>query len=259
MQPEIKISVELSHQCPLDEIKVQASRLESLGIYRVWIPDTLVSPWEAWLAASIVAQNTKKILIGLGVTNPFTRHPVVMAQMAATLQQLSNQRLSISLGKGIARFLEKAGIDPNPSAEEECMMILRELISGKKMDFQGQAFRLDGLRLRTMPPEQSVPLYRAAVGLKGWESALRIADGVVTFWNPEAASNRKSSVARRMLPTSAMVPFSLSGTEFFGQTVNGLEELRKQVVLMEEAGFDEAIIAYRNMEDLEAAAGLVNG
>jgi hypothetical protein len=95
------------------------------------------------------------------------------------------------------------------------------------------------------------------VGPKGWESALAAADGVVTFWNEEAASNRKITVSRKKIHTAAMVPFTLSGQAFFGQTLNSLEALKKQIQRMEEAGFDEAIIAYRDMEDLEAAGGLI--
>ena len=75
----IHISVELSHVCPLEEITEHAAALESLGYYRVWVPDTIVSPWEAWLAAGLIVQHTTHLKIGLGVTNPYTRHPMVVA------------------------------------------------------------------------------------------------------------------------------------------------------------------------------------
>ncbi|MBU4000683.1 MAG: LLM class flavin-dependent oxidoreductase [Proteobacteria bacterium] len=256
MKPAMKISVELSHQCPLDELTDHAKAFDSQGFYRVWVPDTLVSPWEAWMAASILAQNTEQVLIGLGVTNPFTRHPVVMAQMAATLQRFSNNRLSISLVKGIQRFLEKAGIEPSPYAEKECVLILRSLLSGEKTDFQGQTFRIKGIRLRTLPGPP-VPLYLACVGREAWKQALGVADGVVTFWNPEAEINRAWAMEQKPIQTSAMVPFSLSGKEFFGQTIQSLEDLGKKFQEMEAAGFDEGIIAYRDLKDLEAAASLI--
>ena len=40
----LDISVELSHVCPLEEIPKHAAALESLGYFRVWVPDTIVSP-----------------------------------------------------------------------------------------------------------------------------------------------------------------------------------------------------------------------
>src|SRR5437763_8676085 len=45
----IHVSAELSHVCPLEDITAHAAALELGGFYRVWVPDTVVSPWEAWL------------------------------------------------------------------------------------------------------------------------------------------------------------------------------------------------------------------
>ena len=88
-----------------------AAALESLGYYRVWVPDTIVSPWEAWLAACLIMQHTDRLRIGLGVTNPYTRHPVVVAQMAATMQHLSAGRLALSIGKASRFFGSRAPPD----------------------------------------------------------------------------------------------------------------------------------------------------
>src|SRR5713101_5909410 len=67
----IHVSAELSHVCPLEDITAHAAALESNGFYRVWVPDTVVSPWEEWLAASLIMQTTSRIRLGLGVTNPY--------------------------------------------------------------------------------------------------------------------------------------------------------------------------------------------
>jgi 5,10-methylenetetrahydromethanopterin reductase len=141
----IRISAELSHVCPLDEVILHATALEDSGFHRVWIPDTVVSAWEAWIAASLILQHTQRIQVGLGVTNPYTRHPVVVAQMAATLQTYSGGRLAISLGKGIGRFLDKAGVTQHDAAVEECAKILRALIAGERATFTGQTFQIDAM------------------------------------------------------------------------------------------------------------------
>ncbi|MBW1789245.1 MAG: LLM class flavin-dependent oxidoreductase, partial [Deltaproteobacteria bacterium] len=91
----IHISVELSHVCPLQDIARHVAMLETAGFHRVWVPDTMVTPWEAWLAANLVAQHTTRLRIGVGVMNPYTRHPVVMAQMASTMQHLCDGRLAL--------------------------------------------------------------------------------------------------------------------------------------------------------------------
>ncbi len=254
------ISVELSHVCPLEEITKHAAVLESHGFYRVWIPDTIISPWEAWLAAGLIMQHTSRLEIGLGVTNPYTRHPVVVAQMAATMQRLSGGRLALSIGKGIERVLEKAGIDQHVSAVEECITVLRGLIAGERTSIDGQAFHIDALRIRTLPPEKAVPIYLAAISPSSWETAMRVADGVATIFSDDLAEIRARVMVEKTLPTAALIPFSLSQEDFLEgwNRVSSLNELQECIEKLKAAGIDEVIVAYREMADLETAARLIN-
>ena len=110
----IHVSAELSHVCPLEDITAHAAALELGGFYRVWVPDTVVSPWEAWLAASLIMQTTSRIRLGLGVTNPYTRHPVVMAQMAATITRADfflHPLTTLAALRDRVAVLEAAGFD----------------------------------------------------------------------------------------------------------------------------------------------------
>lgn len=256
---KIKISVELSYLCPLAEVSIHARILEDNGFYRVWIPDTVVSPWEAWVVASLISPQTTRLNIGLGVTNPFTRHPVVMAQMASTLQFLSQGRLTLSIGKGIARFLEKAGISQHEKALEECLTILRRLTRGERTSFEGEVFRLDGIRLRVEPPEKKIPLYAAAMGPSGWETAARIADGVSTIWGEKMNELRHRYLGDNPLPVAVLVPFSVSRPDFFPNQLRSLEGLAERITDLERAGFDEIIIAYGDLKDLELVAKELGG
>jgi alkanesulfonate monooxygenase SsuD/methylene tetrahydromethanopterin reductase-like flavin-dependent oxidoreductase (luciferase family) len=255
----LALSVELSHVCPLEKIPKHATALESLGYYRVWVPDTIVSPWEAWLAAGLIVQHSKRLKIGLGVTNPYTRHPLVVAQMAATLQHLSTGRLALSIGKGIPRLLEKAGIDQRDSAVEECITALRDLISGERTSMKGDAFQIDGLRIRTLPPDKNIPIYLAAMSASSWGTALRVADGVATIFNEEMVEIRNQLMAEKKLPTAALVPFSLSQADFFEgwNRAHSKAELQERVQKMETEGIEEVIVAYRELADLEVAAQLI--
>ena len=252
-----RISVELSHQCPVDEIAVHAELLDSHNFYRVWVPDTLVSPWEAWMAASTILHHTEQIRIGVGVTNPYTRHPVVVAQMAATFQHLSNGRFSVALGKGIKRFLEKIGIDQKADSVEACAKLIKQLASGERVTFKGAAFQIDGIHLRTAPLEQGVPIFLAATNAETWQTAMAVADGVTTFWSPQAVELNRQAKGKTAIHTSAMVPFSLSQEPFFNNTIITLDDLEKQLNDVKQAGFDEAVIAYRDLTDLKALQGLV--
>ena len=253
----INVSVELSHICPLEEITEHAAFLETRGFHRVWIPDTVVSPWDAWIAASLIMQHTSRVRIGLGVMNPYTRHPVVVAQMAATIQNVSGGRLSISLGKGIARFLEKAGIQQHITAVEECASALRGLVAGERTSIDGQAFKIDGMKLRTTPPDAPVPIYLAAVGPGACYTAVRIADGIATFWTDSLEEMRKKHMTERTLPVAVLIPFAQSRKDFFQGLVSSLDEMKRRVAFLEQAGFDEVIVAYGDIKDLETAAQLI--
>ena len=254
----IRISVELSHICPLEEITRHATALDAHGFYRVWVPDTVVSPWEAWLAASLIMQHTERVQIGLGVTNPYTRHPVVVAQMAATMQQHSGGRLTMSLGKGNGRFLDKAGIQQHATAVEECLTIVRGLLAGERTSFTGSAFQIDAMLLRTRPPDTPVAFYLAAIGAASWASAMRLADGIATVWNDTLGATRQQFMAERVLPAAVLIPFAQTQTDFFARRVTSLDELRQRIAILEAAGFDEVIVAYADMADLETAAALLD-
>jgi alkanesulfonate monooxygenase SsuD/methylene tetrahydromethanopterin reductase-like flavin-dependent oxidoreductase (luciferase family) len=253
----IRISAELSHICPLDEVATHAKALEEHGFYRVWVPDTVVSPWEVWLAASVIMQTTSRLQIGLGVTNPYTRHPVVVAQMAATMQHLSRGRLTISLGKGNGRFLEKAGIQQHDKAVEECVTALRHLIAGERTTVAGDVFQIDAMLLRTRPPDTGVPIFLAAIGPSGWATAMRVADGVATVWSDKLAEIRQQWMAERSLPSAVLIPFAQTRSDFFARRVTDLDELRRRIAFLDTAGFDEVIIAYADQADLVTAACLL--
>jgi alkanesulfonate monooxygenase SsuD/methylene tetrahydromethanopterin reductase-like flavin-dependent oxidoreductase (luciferase family) len=253
----IHISVELSHVCPIDDLALHTEVLETSGFHRVWVPDTMVTPWEAWLAANMIAQQTTRIQIGVGVMNPYTRHPVVMAQMASTLQHFCGGRLALSIGSGVGWVLDKAGIEQHASAVEESISSVRSMIAGERARINGNAFRIDGVRIRIIAPEKGVPIYLAAVSMDSWETAMRVADGVVTFWNEDMVQTRKHVMADRHLPTAALVPFTLSPEGIFGQKTISAEELGACVGAMEEAGIEEMMVGYRDLVDLETIAKLI--
>jgi len=110
------------------------------------------------------------------------------------------------------------------------------------------------MKLRTHPPDTPVPIYLAAVGPAGWDSAIRVADGVATFYSDKIAETRQQFMTERIIPVAVLIPFSLSRTDFFESRVTSIDGLRQRVAILEETGFDEVIIAYGDIKDLEASA-----
>ncbi|MBI4595277.1 MAG: LLM class flavin-dependent oxidoreductase [Candidatus Tectomicrobia bacterium] len=253
----IKISAELSHICPLADIKLHAKALEKKGFDRIWVPDTIVSPWEYWIAATLVVENTKRVKVGLGVTSPYPRSPVVLAQALSTLNSLSGGRISLALGKGIPRFLEKAGLKHHDKAVEEAIQIIRGLVRGERVSFQGEVYQIDGLLLRTMPSSELIPIYLAAVGENSWKMALKVADGISTFFTDDLLEKKKNFLPDGNLPVAVLVPFSVKKKDFFPQALSSPEKLASIVQQLDSWGIAELILAYADLEDLDALSSVL--
>src|SRR5215467_14266702 len=81
----------------LDESIKRAQEAERLGYESVWVTQ-LPDARDAALVLAAYAGATQKVLLGTGVLPIYTRHPTAMAQMAATLDELSGGRFILGLG-----------------------------------------------------------------------------------------------------------------------------------------------------------------
>jgi hypothetical protein len=102
-----------------------------------------------------------------------------------------------------------------------------------------------------------VPIFLAAIGLSGWESAIRLADGVATVWSDILAETRRYWMAKRRLPTAVLTPFAQTRADFLARPVTTLTELQQRVAMLDAAGFDEVIVAYADRVDLDTAVRLL--
>jgi hypothetical protein len=102
-----------------------------------------------------------------------------------------------------------------------------------------------------------VPLYLAAIGSNGWANAMRVGDGVATVWSDAVAATRQQFMAERVIPSAVLIPFAQTRTDFFAHRVSTPDALQQRVGVLEAAGFDEVIVAYADLADLQTAAQLV--
>src|SRR5690242_9923478 len=84
----------------------QALAAERPGFATIWFAENPFSRG-AWPAAAACAVSTRRIRLGLGVFNPHTRHPTLMAMEIAAFDELAEGRAVLGIGTGIPSRLEK--------------------------------------------------------------------------------------------------------------------------------------------------------
>jgi coenzyme F420-dependent glucose-6-phosphate dehydrogenase len=152
--------------------------------FHPWVDDTSAAGFVwAWLGA--VAVQTSHVELGTAVTAPlFHYHPALVAQMAATVDRLSDGRLFLGVGTGEALNERPMGFDFPGYAErqarmQEALEIMHRMLAGEKVTFHGEYYTTETAKLYS-PPKGSVPILMAAGGPKSAAFAGTYADGLIT-------------------------------------------------------------------------------
>ncbi|MEX1249252.1 MAG: TIGR03557 family F420-dependent LLM class oxidoreductase, partial [Acidimicrobiia bacterium] len=152
--------------------------------FHPWVDDRSASGF-AFSTIGAMAAATSKIEFATGVTTPLFRfHPAVVAQAAATLDRLSGGRFTLGVGTGENINEGPLGYEFPAYAERnarmrEALEIMRRLLDGEKLTFDGEFYRTDRAKLYS-PPTGPVPILLAAGGPKSAQLAGEMAQGVVT-------------------------------------------------------------------------------
>ena len=169
--------------------------------FHPWVDDASASGF-AFSTLGAIAEATERIEITTGVTTPLWRfHPAIVAQAAATLDRLSGGRFILGVGTGeninegplgyhFPKYAERA------ARMSEALDIMRRLLDGEKLSYQGDYYTTDRAKLYS-PPVSRVPILLAAGGPKTAGLAGRKADGIiVSVKDPAVALERAIGPAR---------------------------------------------------------------
>lgn len=133
-------------------------------------------------ALAVVGQNTSRIKLGTAVVPSYPRHPLVMAQQAATTNAAASGRFNLGIGLSHQPIIEGMfGMSYDKPARHmrEYLNVLAPALRNEKVDYQGEQY---GARGRIAVPEsESVPLLVAALGDIMLHLAGTLADGTITW------------------------------------------------------------------------------
>ena len=161
-----------------------ARMADQAGIESIWCledPDG----WDAFGVLGAMAQVTDRIRLGTGVTNPYYRHPALLAASTSTLDLLSDGRAFLGLGRGQEEWYREAlGIKVGKPvrALRETFDLLGQWWSPPMRatsDADATEFAVRDWERVLRPVANSVPIYLAAVGPLALHLAGRYADGVI--------------------------------------------------------------------------------
>lgn len=154
-------------------VGAEMRRAEALGYERVGIWDSPALFREPWVTLGSVARDTERIRLGTWVTNPRSRHPLVTAACAATLDDLAPGRVYIGIGAG-GTGVWHLGMGTAKLADLEAYVLaVRGLLERNAADWRGSALTLPWAGPRR------IPIVMSAHASRSLHLAGRIADGVV--------------------------------------------------------------------------------
>jgi 5,10-methylenetetrahydromethanopterin reductase len=128
---------------------------EEAGFDRLGISDVIF--WhDCYVLMALVSQRTDRIMLGPMVTNPYSRHPAVLAGIMAALQDASQGRMFLGIGVGAG--LEQVGMaSPRPvTALREAIVAITGLLHGEEVTLHGETLTVDAGRM--VGPVQPVPI-----------------------------------------------------------------------------------------------------
>jgi len=161
---------------------------ENLSKYN---PDTVFVPetWgmENFAMLSTVSQKIQTAKIGSSIINIYSRSPALIAMGAATVDTISNGRLVLGLGTSSIPIIEELHgykFEKPIQRMREYVEIIKLVLSGNQVNFQGKVFSLKNFSLLIKPPRQNIPIYLAAVNQKMVDLCWEIANGVILYLRP---------------------------------------------------------------------------
>jgi 5,10-methylenetetrahydromethanopterin reductase len=177
----VKFSYVMLPDYPLTESLASIQLADELGFHAVYAAD---ETWhkDLWLLFAAAADKTSNIRMGPSVSAVVLREPTLIAQAAATLDELTGGRAEVVLSSGNFGLLAQYGMDwttQKPlSRVKEGVHVIRTLLDDGAITFDGEFFTYKGLFSFARPMQEHLPVKMGAMrGPKSFQVAAEFSDG----------------------------------------------------------------------------------
>jgi len=189
----VRVALRVPVGRPLPDLAAFIVRCEDAGLDGVGIHDHPSSGRDAYLALALAAQATHRLSLFPATSSPVVRHPLVLASLAHSLEEIAPGRAYLTVAPGFIST-RSIGMQRAPVAVmRDAILTLRRLLAGEDV-----ALGPTSTRLRNQGA--AIPVYLLAAGPRMIELAGEVADGAFLMVGLHPAAVR---AARRHLEAGA--------------------------------------------------------
>jgi 5,10-methylenetetrahydromethanopterin reductase len=199
----VQLSFGISGSKPLSDYTLLAQTAEEYGFHTLSIFDDLMFK-PAWPILFAVAPHTQRIRIGPSVCNPYLMHPALLAEYAALLDEMTDGRAYLGIGRGA--FLDFVAVStPKPiTTVREAIGMVRRLWRGDTAPYEGAVFHAtEGAHFQFQPTRPDIPIMVGTWGPKMCRMAGGYADEVKagSMWSDTYGRHMWEHIAAGMADT----------------------------------------------------------
>jgi len=148
-------------------------RAEANGFTYGWLFDSHVLWREAYVLLTLMGQASERLRLGTCVTNPATREPSVTASALSTLNELTDGRMDLGIGRGDSARRVLGKPPTTMKTLEEAITVIRDLVEGRSVTFEGTDLTLP------WTGNWRLPVWVAGYGPMAIAMTGRVADGLI--------------------------------------------------------------------------------
>ena len=169
--PRIRVDLRVPVGRPLPDVAEFIVRCEAAGFDGVGIHDHPSSGRDAYLALALACRATQRLRLFPATSSPLVRHPLVLASLAHSLDEIAPGRTCLTVAPGFISTRSIGKPRAPVAVMREAICDIRKLLAGESVEFGPTPTRL---RNRTATP---TPVYLLAAGPRMIELAGEVADG----------------------------------------------------------------------------------
>ena len=169
----MKVDIRVPVGLPVRETADFIAECEQAGFSGVGVHDHQHSGRDVFITLALAAERTSRLALYPATTNPVTRHPMVLASLAHSLEEIAPERVRLTVAPGYLAVGNIGRPRATVAAMRQAILTIRRLLRGEQVEFNGATTQLRNL---SHPP---TPVFMTAAGPRMVELAGEVADGAL--------------------------------------------------------------------------------